>query len=177
VQPGSPAEAAGVRQGDVILDFAGKPIGELRDLTRGVAASEIGASQELTVWRKGEERALSIAPARMEQTASVSEMPGQPGVAELPELGLTLGQADPASEGQGVLVTAVEPGAAAAESGLRPGDRILAIDQQPVSNPEGAKQAISRAVEGKAGGAAKKSLLLLVEQQGRQHYLALSLKA
>ena len=65
----------------------------------------------------------------------------------------------------------------AEESGLRPGDRILAIDQQPVSNPEGAKQAISRAVEGKAGGAAKKSLLLLVEQQGRQHYLALSLKA
>jgi serine protease Do len=172
VQPDSPAQKAGIQQGDVILDFAGKPIGELRDLTRGVAASKVGASQELKVWRNGEEQSLSIAPARMEQTAAINEMPGEPGVAELPELGLTLGQADPAGSGQGVLVTGVEPGAAAEESGLRPGDRILAIDQQPVSNPEGAKQAIA-----KAEGAAKKSLLLLVEQQGRQHYLALSLKA
>jgi serine protease Do len=172
VQPGSPAEAAGVRQGDVILDFAGKPIGELRDLTRGVAASEIGASQTLTVWRGGAERSLSIAPARMAENAALDQMPGEPGVAELPELGLTLGQADPASEKKGVMVTGVEPGAPAAESGLRPGDLILAIDQQPVRSPETAKAAIA-----KAEGAAKKSLLLLVEQQGRQHYLALSLKA
>jgi serine protease Do len=182
VVPNSPAEKAGLRQGDVILDFAGKPVNDLRDLTRMVAASDIGKDQSLTVWRQGHEKTLEVAPARMEQTAAAmpgEQMQSNPAVADLPDLGLTLGQADQGMSGgagdeqkSGVLVTGVEPGKPAADSGLRPGDVILSIDQEPVKDAAGVERMIKTAEEGK-----KKSVLLLVEHQGQQHFLALPLSA
>lgn len=180
---GSPAAAAGLKQGDVILGFAGKPVKELRDLTRGVAGSPIGQTQALVVWRQGHEVSLTIQPARMEQTAATGNpatpSAEDPAVAHLPELGLTLGEVDDRvkqalgrDDISGVVVAAVENGKSAANSGLRPGDLILTIGQQAVSNAQMAKDAITQ-----AESEDRKSLLLLVDQQGRQHYLALSLKA
>ncbi len=180
---GSPAAAAGLKQGDVILGYAGKPVKELRDLTRAVAGSPIGRTQALVVWRQGHEVSLTIQPARMEQAAA-TEKPTSPqaedsAVFQLPELGLTLGEVDDSvkqalgrDDISGVVVAAVENGKSAANSGLRPGDLILSISQKEVSSAKMAKDAIAQAESEN-----RKSLLLLVDQQGRQHYLALSLKA
>ena len=72
MQTGTPAAAAGVEQGDVILSFDGKPIDQVRQLSRAVAAVVPGSDAEIVVWRGGKEVTLQ---------AEIAQMPGQEQVA------------------------------------------------------------------------------------------------
>ena len=87
VQPGSPAEAAGVKQGDVVLSFAGQPIERVGQLSRAVAVVEPGKKAELVVWRDGKAVKLQVAIGTMptqEQVAAAE--PAKPS-ADQPKLG------------------------------------------------------------------------------------------
>jgi hypothetical protein len=64
VSPGSPAEAAGVRRGDIIIRFSDKEIGDLYDLTDALRASHPGDTVNVVVLREGEERSFSITLGR-----------------------------------------------------------------------------------------------------------------
>jgi serine protease Do len=178
VQKDSPAAAAGVRQGDVILSFAGKAIEQVRQLSRAVADVEPGSSSELVVWRDGNEVRLQ---------AAVGQMPGQEQVAaaeqaapgsDQPRLGLALAAIPPErreqlgldGDQQGVLVTEVVPGGPADAKGLRAGDVILSIDRQPVGEPADVVAAIRKAHEGGA-----KSVLLYVAREGNERFEAVPL--
>ncbi|MEL6933049.1 MAG: Do family serine endopeptidase [Pseudomonadota bacterium] len=66
----SPAEAAGLQSGDVILSFAGKDVTELRDLTRGVARETAGTTAEIEVFRGGKELTLEVTLAKREEKAA-----------------------------------------------------------------------------------------------------------
>jgi S1-C subfamily serine protease len=59
VVPGSPAEAAGVRAGDVLVALDGKPIADLRGYSAALKARQPGDTVELTVRRDGEEKVLT----------------------------------------------------------------------------------------------------------------------
>ncbi|MHA3976977.1 Do family serine endopeptidase [Halovulum sp. GXIMD14794] len=167
VMPDSPAEAAGLKPGDVILAFEGSEIDEVRDLTRAVAASEIDAEAEIEVWRAEERQTLEIRPALMETASAENEATPQiaPAKFDLPDLGLGVESAE-----GGVAVTEVEPNSPAAENGLRPGDVIVSVNQTEVSD----SNALSEVIE-----AAKKndreSVLLLVERDGARRFLTLTL--
>ncbi|HEU5322941.1 MAG TPA: DegQ family serine endoprotease [Methylomirabilota bacterium] len=129
VVAGSPAAAAGVKQGDVVLRVDGKPVDDPGDLARAVGLARPGQQVKLTVWRDRHERALDVtlkeAPA--ERQASRLGLQVQPVTPEIARR-LDLKAAD------GVVVTAVEDGSAASRAGLQRGDVILEVNREPVKS-------------------------------------------
>ena len=65
VTPGSPAERAGVKRGDVILDFSGAPISDSRDLSRKVSMMAPGTAVKLKVFRDGHEQEIPVTLAEL----------------------------------------------------------------------------------------------------------------
>ncbi|HTK92194.1 MAG TPA: DegQ family serine endoprotease [Verrucomicrobiae bacterium] len=138
VMKDSPAETAGMRPGDVIVEFTGAPIKEVIDLQRRVAAVEPGKPAALTVIRDRKPTALTV---------KIGEQPNEEvQVAAVPReerLGLIV---EPLTQDaaerygltarSGVVVTAVKPGSAGAESGIRVGDAILEVNRRPVTSVE-----------------------------------------
>src|SRR5213596_303121 len=137
VVKGGPAEAAGIRQGDVIVELNGAPIKEVPELQRRVAAVAPGQPVRLKVIRERKPVALSV---------TVTEMPAEePVLAGAPEdegwglsveplsgdaaaqLGLTIAA--------GLLVTDVVAGSPADKAGLRRGDVIVEVGKKPVADP------------------------------------------
>ncbi|WP_198671140.1 Do family serine endopeptidase [Oceanibium sediminis] len=167
VVPDSPAEAAGLRAGDVILGFADSVVDEVRDLTRAVAAWEAGVDADITVWRDGSDQVLSIRPALLETADAGSPARVLPaGVADVPELGLTL----EATGDDRVAVREVAPGTSAEESGLRPGDVILSVNQTLIDAPEAVKPVLAEAREKD-----RPTVLVLVERDGARRFVTLEL--
>lgn len=181
----SPAEAAGLRQGDVIVGFDGKDIEEVRDLTRVVANSAIGDDTRVSVWRGGKEVALNVEVGEMPRQVALntrggdprSGHAGDPGV-ELGSLGLTVAPLDESSRNQlglsddlmGVVIAAVESGKSSAEKGLRPGDVITHVNQAPVTSPDDVVEAVEKAEKSK-----RKAVLLLIDRKGEQRFVAVEL--
>ena len=67
VEPQSPAATAGVRDGDVILAFAGAPISGVDHLHRQLTDDRIGVASELTILRNGARRQITVVPAESRQ--------------------------------------------------------------------------------------------------------------
>ena len=184
VTEGSPAAKAGLRQGDVVLGFNGTPVPTPRDLSRAVANSDIHAKKNLTVWRDNREVKLDVRIGDMpRQVASAEQRPTKfnaphRGGVELSALGLTLAPIDSGTraryglpkDASGAMVASVDEGADAADKGLQPGDVITRINQEPVAGPADVVSAVE-----KAKAAHRKSILLLVERQGNQRFVAVDL--
>ncbi|QIL44542.1 DegQ family serine endoprotease [Acidovorax sp. HDW3] len=133
VEPGSPAEKAGVEAGDVITKFDGKAIDKVSDLPRLVGNTKPGHKSQLTVLRRGSLRELSLTIAEVEpdekQAALGSAGKAKPSAAAK-QLGLVLAELTPAQKKElhlrgGVRVLAASD--AAARAGLQEGDVILAL--------------------------------------------------
>jgi Do/DeqQ family serine protease len=136
VMKGGPAEAAGVRQGDVIVELNGAPIKEVPELQRRVAAVSPGQSVRLKVIRDRKPVALSV---------TVAEMPAEePVLAGAPEdeswgLGVEPLSGEAAARlglaiAGGLLVTDVVAGSPADRAGLRRGDVVVEVGKKPVAD-------------------------------------------
>lgn len=135
VTPGSPAAKAGVRSGDVVLAFDGKPVESMRRLPRMVAETQIGKSVRLTVWREGAEKNLTLV---------TGELPD--GEAKKGKTARGEGEAKPKAQGESVLgvrfraengvvvVAGVEAGSPASERGIREGDVLLKSGDRDVQS-------------------------------------------
>jgi serine protease Do len=154
VVPDSPAERAGLRSGDVIVGIEGQEVESLKDLTRAVADVQPGEKAEIEVWRNGKRESLGVVIGESPEqvaTARSSNLEDSPAVGRL---GLTLGELTPESRQryrvdsdlQGALVTGVEPGSAAAQTGLRTGDVLVMVGQTPVSGPAEAVREIEEVI-------------------------------
>ncbi len=169
VMKDSPAEAAGLKAGDIITEFGGEPVREVPELQRRVAATPPGTPVPLTVVREKQ-------PLRF--TVKIGEMPGEePVVAAAPSeegWGLTMTPLTPElaerhqlTAKQGVVVTAVTPGGAAEKASLRPGDAILEVNREPVADVEGFRKALGGVKPGD-------SVLIYVQRgSGRNEYVVL----
>jgi serine protease Do len=185
-----PAEKSGIQAGDVIVSFNGKPIREMRDLPRLVAETNVGASVDVVVQRKSEQKTLKVEVGRLEEAeklaaaASTSKPSASPGEAQSTEvLGMKLAVLDDnlrkqfkiQSGVQGVVVVAVDPASkAAVENRIEAGDVITEADQREARLP---KDIAERAKE--LEGRGKSSMLVLVSksaQQGELRFIALKLK-
>ena len=167
----SPAEDAGIKQGDVILEVNGDAVDDSRDLTRRIGAMAPGEKVKLTLFSGGKKKTAHVTLAQRTPEA-LAQGPGQDGGTTQTMLGMDLrslsdteAKALGLEPDQGVLVEDIEPGSAADEAGMRPGDVLLEINQQPVSSPADVGQVIEN--DAKKKGAA----LLLVLRRGQNMYL------
>lgn len=183
VIPGGPAEKAKLKDGDVILEFDGKPITQMRRLPRLVADTDVGKTVPLKVWRDGRELTMKVEVGALEEPeekaeAKTSESKSKARGEAVSVLGVdvatldqrTREQFDLEADARGVVVTAVNPNGPAAEQGVRVGDRIVEVSQEPVSTPA---QLAAKIKTAQSGG--RKSVLLLIEGEGGMRFVAIRL--
>lgn len=148
VLPGLAAEKAGLQRGDVILEYDGAPIKDVRDLQRRVARTAQGKKVKIKILREGKDETVTAAVGEFTQEVLVrrEETPEPP---PKDVLGLTLEQVTPESAKkfklpveEGVVVTEVNEGSPAARAGVRPGDLLTEVDQQPVKTLEEVREAL-----------------------------------
>lgn len=183
VLDGSPAKAAKVETGDVILKFDGREVNESRKLPRIVADTPVGKTVKVVVWRAGKEVTVNVTLGELEKFDEAklpgnapSDEPAKPVERSFDELGLSLSTITPqvAEElgldkgTEGVVITDVDASSAAAENGLREGDVITEVFQEKVLTPD--------AVEAKIKDARSRglrSILLTVKTGDDQRFVGL----
>jgi serine protease Do len=173
VNPGSPAQKAGVHRGDIIIEFNGHPIHEMNELPRLVADTAPGSRATVKVLRNGKEKTLKLTIVELTDERQAQAKEG--GAGEKTPLGLEVQNLDPnlarqfrLRDNKGVVVVQVEPGSPAAESGLRPGDMVLEVNGTVVNTVKGYRAAIAKL---------KKETVarFLIKRMGRTLYLTVEI--
>jgi serine protease Do len=164
VSTGGPADKAGIRQGDVILEFDGREVADMKALPRLVADSQFGKSVPVSIWRKGAKTTVTVELGELDEKAEASLQTTQPesetqqpaaSGAKIEQLGVEVGALDDAArtkfdlpqDAEGVVVLAVEENGPAAEKDLRAGDIIAEVDQKAVSSPDDVRERVKSAQE------------------------------
>jgi serine protease Do len=181
-----PADAAGIVAGDVIIEFDGQKVSAMHELPRLVADEPIGKEVPVKVLRKGEEKTITVKLGRLEDDDKTAEADTSNPAPEAPPakviagpLGLTLSDLSPdvrkkfgiKDSVNGVVVTGIEAGSAAAEKRLQAGDVIVEVAQKQVSTPEDVEKRIN---DLKKDGR-KSALLLLANKDGDLRFVAVKL--
>jgi serine protease Do len=146
-QPESPAAKAGIIAGDVITAVNGKPIKDAHELAKQIGAMSPGATVNLTLWRKGEEKTMSIALGELPSERAARTASPEMTTSDAPKLGLMLAPASEAggSGSEGVVVMQVDPNGLASEHGLKTGDVILDVGGKKVATPADVRNAVADA--------------------------------
>ncbi|TBW57859.1 DegQ family serine endoprotease [Marinobacter halodurans] len=170
VLPDSPAEAAGLQPGDIILKYNGEQINLSSDLPPMVGRTKINETAELTVLRNGEEKELDVTIGKLpeDRQASASEEPS-PSVSGGP-LGvsvanLTAEQRQQMGIKDGVLVQNVGSGPAL-DAGIRPNDVIRKLNNETVSSVDDFRRIAGNLPKGKA-------IPVLVMREGQSTFLVI----
>jgi serine protease Do len=168
VESGAPADKAGIKPGDVILEVNGKPVDQSAQLSNAIAAIKPGSEAKLTVWRGGKERTITARVDELEdpQRTAGTARPQRESV-EDSKLGLVVRPLTPdeksSVETEGNLVVQDVQGPAA-RAGLQRGDIILAVNNKPVKSMQDLRAAATKLDKGDAAA-------LLVERDGAQIYV------
>jgi Do/DeqQ family serine protease len=154
VVPSGPADKAGLQPGDVVLELAGKPIREGKDLLRVVLQHTVGEALPVTVLRDGAQRKLSVVAAERpgsEDAASRRRGQRQRGAPSAGEQGIDLARLTPdlarrlGYRGSAtVIVSAVKPGSPADRAGLMRGDVIEEVNKKRVDDERQVLQALEK---------------------------------
>jgi serine protease Do/serine protease DegQ len=130
IQPGSPAEKAGLRERDIVTGLNGRPIRSAAELRTRLGLTPVGEEVELRINRGGAPRALRV------QIAAPQDLGGGEGqpVAQLPGMRvMEIERGSPLYQRiQGLIVTAVERNSGAWQAGFRPADIIYAVNRRRV---------------------------------------------
>jgi serine protease Do len=153
VDPGSPAETAGIQRGDIVTSVGPTQVEDAEDFTVRLKSYPVKTPLALSVFRGGQTMQIAVTP--VEFPTKLAD-----GLA-WDRLGLRLKGAK-----GGMAITAVRPGTAAARIGLEPGDLILRLNNQPLANDASFREALIAA-------RSSRSVLLLVQRGRLGYYLTL----
>jgi serine protease Do len=184
VVPGGPAEAAKIQNGDVILKFNGQDIKENHTLPRIVAETAIGSEVPVTLLRNGKEMTVTAKVGELpddQQIASNDKPAPKPDVTKptaIAGLGLSLAPITPdlkdkyqlGASQKGVVVTEVSPNGSAAARGLKPGDVIVEVQQEPVGTPADVQSRVDDVRKQN-----RKQVLILIQRQDNLQWVPLPL--
>jgi serine protease Do len=167
VAQGSPADEAGIKIGDVIVEYNGKPIEESSQLPILVARTDVGKSVQIAVVRDRKRIPITIQVGKLKEEEVVASAPKEG------KLGLTVQNVTPEiaeslglNRADGVIVTAVRSQSAAAEAGIRRGDFILEVNRNRIANSNEFEKIVS-------GAKPSQNMLFLIRRGGNNLFLAL----
>jgi len=173
VVPGSPADKAGLKRGDVIIKFNDQEVKKSTELPRIVATTAPGIVSKVVVIREGKEETFDVTLGKRDKTKQVAEK--DTGSTDVDKVGLVVAgiTASDAHElaippDKGVLVKRVEPGSAAEEAGIRTNDVIYEVNGAKVNSVAEYNAATKKLEKGKIAR-------LLIRRQGGTIYLAFTL--
>jgi Do/DeqQ family serine protease len=169
IMAGSPAERAGLKQGDIIIRFAGKEIRDSRQLQLVVADTPVGEKVEVEIFREGSKQKLFVTVGNSESASAVKPRSVEP---QTGWFGLTVEElpANMRLRGiKGVMVTDVDPEGVAAESGIQRGDIIISVNQKKVAGLADYASAMKEAER-------RGSVALLVKRGEANIYFALRIR-
>lgn len=178
VLPESPAAQAGLKQGDVILSFNGKPVTSPNQLQGYVEQAKIGGQQSVVIKREGQEKTLAVVtreqPSKSElarKGSSRSDKLGSP--SRVAKLGLEVETLTPEvaeqlelKAEQGVVITRVQPGSLADQAGIAQGMVITEVNRKAVKSAEDFQKILDEK-------ALAKGVLLLVRTPSGSRYVVL----
>lgn len=184
VTPGGPAEKAGIEAGDIILEFNGTKIDEMKRLPRVVAETKIDTDVSVVVLRKGQEQNLSVKIGELEKAEESGLLDSPTQITrkgtDLEDLKISVGEitgnlreeyAIDQTIDSGILITDVDPSSNAAAQGIIPGDVIVEVNQTAVKTVADVQKAIAEAKTKK-----RTSVLLLINRDSDIRFVAVKLE-
>jgi serine protease Do len=171
VIPGDPADQAGLKAGDVIVESNGKPVLDMMHFRNEIAETAPGSSLSLKVLRDGKSQALTLVVGELKEKSEAGAKPEAEAEGESP-LGISARDLTPDlaqrlnldPNQRGVVITRVEAGSRADEAGLAEGDVVISVDHVPVVNVEGLRRALKQTKTG--------PILFAVNRQGSNQFFA-----
>jgi len=141
-----PAAKAGILSGDVITALNDQPVNDIRDLAKQIGDMAPGGTAKLTIWRKGEEKTISLTlgemPKQHETRAAAPKADADR--VDAPKLGLMLASAEhvAGAGSEGVIVIDLDRNGLALEHGFKIGDVILDVGGKKVVTPVDVRNAV-----------------------------------
>jgi serine protease Do len=172
----SPAARAGLKEGDVIVTFDGKPVEGPRMLPSIVANTPIGRPVPVGIVRDGSRQTVTVTVGNLTDSREAKATPAEKSAESraTEKLGLALQELTPELAKQlgvqgdkGVVVTEVKPDSPAAQAGLAAGDVIREVNRTPVQGLQDVEKGLARS---QSGG----QVLLRVEREGSQRYVVVA---
>ena len=169
----SPADKAGLKRGDIIVEYDGKQVDELNDLPRLVAATPVDETVKVKVFRDGKERTIKVKIGRLDDgEVALAADDEETGGA----LGLTVANVTPElveryslESEQGILITKIDPEGPAAEANLRVGDLVVEADGKEVGSVKEFEELVGKMKSGKV-------LRLLIQRRATLLYTTVTLE-
>jgi len=168
-----PAAKAGLKVGDIIVAVNGKPVKDMHQLPRMIAAIPPGTKVKIKVLRQGREKTFKVKLGELADQEEVAELDN---AGEVGKLGMVVRQITPEMADQyqlpldsGVVISRVSPDGLAAEAGLRPGDIILQVNNDEIDSLKSFRQAIKKARKSKL-------IRFLVQRRNSRIFIVLRLK-
>jgi serine protease Do len=166
----TPASRAGIKSGDVIIEFDGKKVKDMASFRINVASTDVGKTVRVKVFRDGREKELRVTLGEMPETVGAAPQAPE----QEYELGLRVVNIDDPSAQRfgtqattGVIIIEIRPNTPAEKAGFRVGDVIMGIGSRNVSNIDAYRNAIAELEKGKP-------VIFHVQRGDRKLYIAVT---